>query len=68
MGTGKFSTTVEFHAFEIHTLNDDMRLQVKSISFFPRFHEIDILNAVRADSDDAQKRTLSRLFCSRMTT
>ena len=39
-----YSTSVEFHAFEICTLNADMRL-LKSIPLFPRFHEIDILNA-----------------------
>ncbi len=49
--SGKYSTTVEFHAFEIHTLNEDMRL-LKSIPFFPRFHEIDILNEVREDRND----------------
>ncbi len=50
LNSGKYSTIVEFHVFEIHTLNDDLRL-LKSIPFFPRFHEIDI-KAVRADHDD----------------
>ena len=50
--SGKYSTTVEFHVFEIHTLNANMRL-LKSIPFFPRFHEIYTLNVIRADCDDA---------------
>ncbi len=56
--SGKYSTTVEFHVFEIHTLNADMRL-LKSIPFFPRFHEIDILNG---GLRRCIKSTLSRVF------
>ena len=55
------STSVEFHAFEIHILNADMRL-LKSIPFFQRFHEIDILNQTVTMR---KKVSLSRVFFAR---
>ena len=46
---------VNFHVFEIHTLNADWYCW-KSVSIFPKLHEIAILNAVRVDRDDAWKK------------
>ena len=46
---------VNFHVFEIHTLNADLCCW-KVYLFLPKLHEIAILNAVCADRDDAWKK------------
>ncbi len=47
---GKYNTTVEFHAFEIHILNAD----IGCWKIYPfSLDEINILNAVSRDRDDA---------------